>query len=634
MRRLTRDEFIRRSRVVHGNKYDYSQSEIASATAKVVIICPKHGPFEQSPSVHYSQGCGCPPCAGKRRVTLEDMQRHAADKGGACLSTSYVNSTTPLRWRCAEGHTWKATPSNIAKTNGTWCPKCAGVAPRNLKQMIQIAKERGGACLSTEYTSLRNKLQWRCKNGHEFAMASSHVIHRNQWCPRCSRYVSERICRAMFEALFKSRFPKANPSWLTTLKGNQAELDGFCAKLGLAFERHGEQHYRKVRHFHRTTEAFELRRQDDAHKLKLCTEHGVHLFVIPYTVSHGELETFVRAEAAKSGIAVPRKSTVKWKRLPGIYDPGHLGRMQEIAQGRGGACLSPTYVNNSTKLLWRCAENHEWKATPAHIAMGGWCPRCHGRNNPRTLTQMKALAVLRGGECLSKVYRRNEVKLKWRCAEGHVWSAAPSGIIGGTWCPVCGQSKPKTLHDMRRIAAERGGKCLSRSYRNSRTKLQWQCKRSHRWWAQPGSVVAGAWCRKCKDLHSGDSQRLTIEDMHATAAERGGRCLSRGYRNNGTKLQWQCSQAHEWMATPGHVRNGRWCPECKRLKSGASQRLSMDHAHRLAQSNGGLCLSTVYKNASTPMDWECAAGHQWSATYNKIQQGRWCGSCRTSTRAV
>ena len=308
--------------------------------------------------------------------------------------------------------------------------------------------------------------------------------------------------------------------------------------------------------------------------------------------------------------------------------------MQEIAQARGGACLSAAYVNNSTKLLWRCAENHEWKATPAHIATGGWCPRCHNRNNPRTLAQMKALAVQRGGECISKVYRRNEVKLKWRCAEGHVWSAAPSGIIGGTWCPVCGKSKKKTLRDMHRVAAERGGKCLSRSYRNSRTKLQWECKLGHTWWAQPGSVFAGTWCRRCKDLHSGDSQRLAIEDMRVTAAERGGRCLSTEYRNSGTKLRWQCSQGHKWMATPGHVRNGRWCPECKRLKSGASQRLSMHHASRLAQSNGGLCLSTIYKNAITPMDWECAAGHRWSATYNTIQQGHWCGRCRTSTRAV
>ena len=632
MQRLTRDEYIRRSRAVHGNKYDYSRTVVASATAKVVIICPKHGPFEQAPSVHYSQGCGCPSCARNRRLTIEVMRQHAAQKGGACLSARYVNSRAPLRWRCSEGHTWTATPSNIIKTKGTWCPDCAGVAPRTLKQMIHIAKERGGVCLSTEYRRLHAKLKWRCKNGHEFAMSPGHVIHRNQWCPRCSRLVSERICRAMFEALFRRQFPKAKPDWLTTVKGNQAELDGCCAELRLAFERHGEQHYRRVGHFHRTTEAFRQRQEDDAHKLKLCAAHGLHVFVIPYTVSYGKLEAFVRSEAAKSGVPVRRKSPVKWKNLDGIYDPGHLGRMQGIARKHGGTCLSTAYVNNSTKLLWRCAERHEWKATPAHVAMGGWCPHCCGRNNPRTLEQMKTLAAERHGQCLSKIYRRNEFKLKWRCAEGHIWCAAPSGIIGGRWCPDCGGSKPKTIREMRRVATERGGKCLSSSYRNSVTKLQWRCKEGHVWLAQPGSVIAGSWCRKCKDAHSGDSQRLTLEDMHLTAAERGGRCLSTEYRNNGTKLHWQCSDGHEWTATPGHVRNGRWCPECKRLSSGASQRLSIDHAHRLAKRNGGSCLATAYRNANTPMDWECAVGHRWSSTYNKIQQGHWCRRCRTVER--
>jgi hypothetical protein len=90
MRRLTLDEFVLKSRKIHGEKYDYSRTKIANATTKVVIICPKHGPFEQEPYVHYGQGCGCPPCAGKRALTLSDMQRLAKQKGGACLAEEYV----------------------------------------------------------------------------------------------------------------------------------------------------------------------------------------------------------------------------------------------------------------------------------------------------------------------------------------------------------------------------------------------------------------------------------------------------------------------------------------------------------------------------------------------------------------
>jgi ribosomal protein S27AE len=319
--------------------------------------------------------------------------------------------------------------------------------------MVRIAKERGGLCLSKEYKNLKSKLEWRCKNNHDFWMTPNKVIHRNAWCPRCTRYVSERICRGFFEGLFKESFPRAHPDWLTSSRGYGAELDGYCAGLKMAFEHNGEQHYRKVGHFHRNDHSFLQRKRDDARKLRQCGEQGVELFVVPHTVRYGEMEDFIRAEAARRNILVPRRTRVDWKNMDGIFDPGHLSRMQKIARDRNGLCLSKSYINNSTKLKWRCADGHEWNATPAHIAMGGWCPLCCGGNNPRSLEQMKALGKERGGECLSKVYRRNECRLRWRCALGHTWSAAPSGIIAGRWCPRCGGSQPRTIQDMRCLAS-------------------------------------------------------------------------------------------------------------------------------------------------------------------------------------
>ena len=308
MQRLTQDDFLLRSRKAHGKKYDYSRAKIVSATEKVTIVCPQHGPFEQAPYVHYLMGSGCPACAGNRKLTIRDMQLLAQRKGGACLSKKYTNSTSNLRWRCSKGHVWAAAPYNVGKLNGTWCPHCAGVAPRNLDQMIQIAKERGGLCLSESYTSLKGKLLWRCKNNHDFWMTPNKVIHRNAWCPLCTKYVSERICRGFFEALFKEKFPKARPEWLTSYQGNWAELDGYCPGLKLAFERHGEQHYRRVGHFHRNDHAFLERKREDAHKLRECRRYGVRLFIVPYTVRYDEMEDFIRAEARHRNILVPRKS--------------------------------------------------------------------------------------------------------------------------------------------------------------------------------------------------------------------------------------------------------------------------------------------------------------------------------------
>lgn len=570
----------------------------------------------------------CPACGGHQPLTLSDMISIARSRGGECLSKKYVNNSSNLRWRCAEGHIWEATPSNISKSEGTWCPWCAGVGPRNLDQMRALAQERGGLCLSKKYVNLRTKLLWRCKNNHEFRMAPDHAIHRNQWCSLCTKFVSERICRGIFETLFQKKFPKTRPDWLTTARNKWSELDGYCAQLGVAFEYHGEQHYRRVRHFHRHKSGFVQRRTADLRKIKLCRTHEVELLVIPYNIKYGLMEAFIREQARKHGIQVPRRSHVDWKKLPEVYDPGNLRRMQEIARRRGGECRSKVYINNSTKLEWRCAKGHEWKAVPSHIALGGWCPQCCGKNNPRNLEMMKALAKKRGGRCLSKVYRRNEFKLKWSCAEGHIWLAPPSGIIGGRWCPICGGSSRDSLTNMRKLANSKGGRCLSRRYVNNRLKLKWRCAQGHEWEAVPSTIKIGGWCPTCAALHRSDHLRLTIANMHALARKRHGKCLSKTYINNHTKLQWKCAEGHTWQAIPGKIQQGRWCPECKRLHSGDSQRLSMQDMHKLARKRGGACLSQTYKNACTKLEWRCPEGHTWWAVPNSIQQGSWCPTCR------
>lgn len=58
----TTEDFIRRARMVHGDKYDYSVSEWRLATEPIAIRCREHGIFHQLPGNHLS-GSGCPRCA-------------------------------------------------------------------------------------------------------------------------------------------------------------------------------------------------------------------------------------------------------------------------------------------------------------------------------------------------------------------------------------------------------------------------------------------------------------------------------------------------------------------------------------------------------------------------------------------
>ena len=50
MAKLTTEEFIKRARKVHGDKYDYSQTVYKGIFDEISIICSKHGVFRQTPS--------------------------------------------------------------------------------------------------------------------------------------------------------------------------------------------------------------------------------------------------------------------------------------------------------------------------------------------------------------------------------------------------------------------------------------------------------------------------------------------------------------------------------------------------------------------------------------------------------
>ena len=62
--RKTTEEFIKRAKEVHGDKYDYSKVDYKNDRTKICIIChekdkngKEHGEFFQTPNNHYKYGC-------------------------------------------------------------------------------------------------------------------------------------------------------------------------------------------------------------------------------------------------------------------------------------------------------------------------------------------------------------------------------------------------------------------------------------------------------------------------------------------------------------------------------------------------------------------------------------------------
>jgi len=139
-----------------------------------------------------------------RKYTIQKIQEIAKAKGGKCLSDEYINNHTDLQWQCKKGHIWKTTPHNIIK--GRWCAKCAGTAKLTIEQMQEIAKIRGGKCLSEKYINGKTKLLWQCSEGHSWWATPSKVKNDDTWCPEC-----------YYESLRKPRLKKRrkkSPVWL------------------------------------------------------------------------------------------------------------------------------------------------------------------------------------------------------------------------------------------------------------------------------------------------------------------------------------------------------------------------------------------------------------------------------------
>ena len=120
----TTEDFIRESKKIHGNKYDYSITEYKDCRHKINIICPIHGIFSQDPNSHL-RGWGCRKCSGNDNKTSNDFIRMSQKVHGDKYDYSkvdYVNVLKKIIIICPKHGEYLQTPPNHLHGNG--CPKC------------------------------------------------------------------------------------------------------------------------------------------------------------------------------------------------------------------------------------------------------------------------------------------------------------------------------------------------------------------------------------------------------------------------------------------------------------------------------------------------------------------------------
>jgi len=184
----------------------------------------------------------------------------------------------------------------------------------------------------------------------------------------------------------------------------------------------------------------------------------------------------------------------------GLKLRSNIKEAQYYAKLKGGVCLSEEYVNNNTKMLWKCSEGHEWEAVFASIKhQDSWCIICAKHSKP-DIKELQDFALSKNGKLISTEYISNKESLLWRCSYGHEWYASWTNIShNDTWCPQCANNIKHDIQQLQEFALSKNGKLLSTTYTSCMINdLIWQCEEGHTWNSSWYSIKnQDTWCPKC-----------------------------------------------------------------------------------------------------------------------------------------
>lgn len=285
----TTEQFIEDAKKVHGDKYNYDKVLYINNKTKIIITCPEHGDFLQTPNKHLL-GKGCPQCGkikiiNSTRDSLDDFKNKANIIHNYKYNYSkanYINSKTKIEIICPiHGPFWQIPNGHL---QGKGCPKCAiecksKKCRKTLDEFIKQSNKIHNNYYNytkSNYINDSTKLEIICpKHGSFWQSPNKHL--QGEGCPQCKLKSQSKI----YQYLIRT-FPKliweweASPNWLFPQK-----FDIYNKKYNIAIEYNGKQHYIPVKHFGGEIEFAETIKRDQLKQQK-CKENNCNLYIIKF----------------------------------------------------------------------------------------------------------------------------------------------------------------------------------------------------------------------------------------------------------------------------------------------------------------------------------------------------------------
>ena len=284
-KKLTTEEFVRKSNVVHNNFFTYGHCEYKGSGEKVIITCPYHGDFEQKACNHLN-GYNCPKCskegithkitpnqkinASTKKITQEEFIRRATAMYGDIYDFSksvYVKSCDKVVVTCINHGDFEITPNHLF--GGRGCPQCGGNKRMTTEDFIRKAYAVHGEKFKydkTDYKSTHENVVITCPKHGDFEQAPSNHL-AGQGCPMCNQSKLENEIMEFLNSRGIVFEPQKAFEWMGRMR-----LDFYLPDYNTCIECQGTQHF-DANAYYGDEKIFER----DKTKRELCENHGVRL---------------------------------------------------------------------------------------------------------------------------------------------------------------------------------------------------------------------------------------------------------------------------------------------------------------------------------------------------------------------
>lgn len=173
----TTKSFIDACNYIHGGRYRYNKTKYVRRDKKVIITCPVHGDFEQTPGNHL-YGYGCALCAGVNKLMpdtfISKARKVHGDKYDYSLVTGDISSHRKVAIICPEHGVFEQTPTG--HLSGKGCLKCT--AKKRVKTNLKRYGVKNVMSLSETLDKIKATTQMRY--GVDYAMQSSELVQKQQ----------------------------------------------------------------------------------------------------------------------------------------------------------------------------------------------------------------------------------------------------------------------------------------------------------------------------------------------------------------------------------------------------------------------------------------------------------------------